>query len=296
MSLTPEQKFRITRDELLGDDHVIHSLEEGRALHSRLIELRVALIEREVTMMMPHYRGEHVHGWDIQPGIFRPPISAPDAKTGNALELQAINEFEKAVDQAYGKGKLRELFHKEKFGREWDLRFQAQHAGIKTTLIDWTPEITSALYFATEESVNPKKEAADGQVWVLVIPEDYILGHNTWPERDTYYDIDPSTLTQNCIINSPSYLDQIENRLFEFRMYRQKGRFMMPARERIHIPINNQPEMDTFLLRYRVPAANKTSIRAELAAVGLDRQAMYIDESALAGDLVTQVNHSVFGI
>jgi len=292
--MTIEQAFEQTKNEIVGDNIIITSAEEADQLHEKFIKLKTELFFRGIFEIMPHYRGEQFYGWDIRPGIFRLPLNVSDAKTGKALEQAAINEFENTIHQKVGTNVLRDLFNNEKHGKDWDLLFQAQHAGIKTTLTDWSAFIISALYFATEESANKTIEESDGQLWNFLVPTINILGHSNYPERNTYYDLNPFDMKETFLINPSSYLDQIEDRIFEYRMYRQKGRFVMPSNDTCHIPLNQQPELQKFMVKAKVPAEFKQKIREDLANRGVTRQTMYIDENPNRQDLITQVNTTVF--
>ena len=91
------------------------------------------------------------------------------------MEQKAIYEFEKIINEKIGKDVFRDLFNKYKYGKEWDLLFQAQHAGIKTTITDWTDSIETALYFATEKSKDANIEIFNCQIWCYMVPKEKIL-------------------------------------------------------------------------------------------------------------------------
>jgi hypothetical protein len=295
--MTREEAFEQTKQAIIGDNILITSVDDAEALHKRFIELRTQLaVYMQLVEIMPHYRGEQVYGWDIRPGIFRPPLTIADAKAGKDFERKAVSEFEKVIVDKVGKKIFRDLFNNEKHGKDWDLLFQAQHAGVKTTLTDWSPEIISALFFATEESNNHDIEKSDGQLWNFIIPVQNIYGHNTFPTRDTFYNLDPFDLKETVLINPSSYLDNIQDRIFEYRMYRQKGRFVMPSAASCHIPLNQQTELQKFLIKARIPSEFKQKIREELAERKVIRANMYIDENPNRQDFITEVNRKVFGI
>ena len=96
------------------------------------------------------------------------------------------------------------------------------------------------------------------------------------------------------LINPSSYLDQIEDRIFEYRMYRQKGRFVMPSNDTCHIRLNQQPDLQKFILKAKIPAKFKQRIREELASRHVTRQTMYIVENLKRQDLITELNTNVF--
>lgn len=292
--MTQEEAFELTKAEIIGDNLIITSVEEAERFHERFIELRTALFFRQIIEVMPHYRGEQNSGWDIRSGIFRPPLTITDPGIGKELEKKAVQEFENVIKQKVGPNVLREIFNNEKHGKDWDLLFQAQHAGVRTTLTDWSAFIVSALFFATEESKIREIEEADGQLWCFIIPIINILGHGSFPSRNSFYDLDPFDMKGTYMINPSSYLDDIQNRIFEYRMFRQKGRFVMCSNDSCHIPLNKQPHLQKYLFRLQIPAKYKKAIREELAARDVVRANMYIDENPARQDLITGINKTVF--
>lgn len=292
--MTREEVFEKTKQEIIGNNLTITSASDADNLHDLFIKLRTELFFRRIIEIMPHYRGEQNFGWDIRSGIYRPPLKITDPKIGKELEQKAIQEFEKVIHEKVGVKTLRDLFNKEKHGKDWDLLFQAQHAGIKTTLTDWSAFIISALFFATEQSANENIEKADGQLWCFIIPTINILGHNDYPERNTFYDINPFDVKSTFLINPSSYISEIEERIFEYRMYRQKGRFVMASNDTCHIPLNQQDELQKFILKARIPSEFKPKIREELAKRGVTRETMYIDETPSRQDLITEINNKIF--
>jgi hypothetical protein len=289
-----EQLFEKARLEVINGLDTITSIQDAEKFHMLLIQLRVKLFQDFGWDMMPHYRGEQNFGWDIRCGIFRPPLKVPDAETGKMIEKRAITDFETAVKNKWGNSVFRDIFNHEKHGKEWDLLFQAQHAGIKTTLTDWSAEMITALYFATEESNVEEYEKADGQIWTLMTPTSWILGHNTWPERETFYDLDPFAMTKPCLINVASYLDDMDKRIYEQRMYRQKGRFIISEADKCDTPLNSREEFKHLIHRLRIPAAKKKAIRNELSSRGITTDYMYIEQNEERGQLINATNKILF--
>ena len=289
-----DEAFELKKQQFIGDDLIMTTVEEANAFHSKFIKLRSELFKDRIMEIMPHYRGEQNSGWDIRPGIFRPPLKINNPKTGKQLEEKAIQEFETVIKEKVGQNVLREIYNIEKYGKEWNLLFQAQHAGVKTTLTDWSAEIISALYFATEESLNESIENSDGQLWCFIIPVNYILGHNGYPQKDTFYNLNPFDMKGTYLINSAFYITDIENRIFEYRMYRQKGRFLISSNDTCHIPINKQEELKKFIFQIRIPAEFKKTIRKELTLQGITRAYMFIEEKTEKQDLITEINKTVF--
>ncbi|MEI9943298.1 MAG: FRG domain-containing protein [Chitinophagaceae bacterium] len=283
-------------EPFIGKELIITSASEADKIHQKLIDFRVDLFKKGIGEFMPHYRGEQKLGWDIRPGIFRPPFHGLDSAKGKLLEQQGIKEFEKTIHDKIGKEALRSLFNNEKYGKNWDLLFQAQHAGVKTTLTDWTAFIISALYFVVEESKDPVIENSDGQLWCYMTPDEQIASHDSFFPEGSIYNINPFDLKNGVLINPSSYLHEIDKRVFESRMYKQKGRFIISSNDLCGIPLNNQEEFAQYLLKFRIPSENKKSIRDELVERGITRDYMYVDESPVNQDLITEINTRVFAI
>lgn len=291
--MTMIEAFENAKKEIIGEDITITSLEEGEELHKKFIALRskLSILDLNIMDVMPHYRGEQNIDWDIRSGIFRPPLNITDPTVGKQLEKKAVNEFEKVIVEKVGAATFRDLFDKEKYGKDWDLVMQAQHAGIRTTLTDWSPEIVSALYFATELSDKAEIENADGQIWCLITPTQWIFGHNN---HKSIFGLDPYNMGRFVMINPSALLDDLQDRIFEYRMYRQKGRFVMPSNASCHIPLNKQKVLIPFIIKAKVPSEYKQKIRDQLAGRDVIRTKMYIDENPDRQNLITEINNSVF--
>lgn len=289
-----EDLFVSIHHEAMTGIDTISSLAEAEALHKKLLEVRQIFFSKTQLGVMAHYRGEGFYGWDIRPGIFRPPLKITDPSVGKGLEQKAIEEFESTIRNKVGPHALRTIFNSQKYGKDWDLLFQAQHAGIRTTLTDWSAEVTTGLFFATEESQDPAIETADAQLWYYMVPECLILGDNDYPVRDTFYDMNPFKMPFSYLINASTYLPEIDKRIFEYRMFRQKGRFVMSASQICNIPLNKQEYIDQFIFRLRIPQQFKNPIREQLGKRKMTRDELYIEETKQSRQLITDINTSVF--
>lgn len=245
---------------------------------------------------MPHYRGEQYFGWDLMPNIFRIGDLATDKAKAKQLEKQGWQEFENVIKANFGNDALRTIFDNEKHGKDWDLLMQAQHASVKTRLLDWSPNVYAPLYFATERNADPKIENSDAQFWVFMVPFESIKSHNDYPVRDTFYDQDPQALSQGCMINVSIFLDELDKRKYEVRMYHQKGRFYVSEDASCHLPLNKQPALQPLLFRFRVPAKFKEPIRNELDARGINYDYLFGSANPAHQALMDSINKKVFGL
>jgi hypothetical protein len=234
--------------QYLGEDLVITSLADALQLHEKFIKIRMALMLKCGFDIMPHYRGEQQFGWDIEPGIFRNRNDL-DGQTAKKLEQEAIKLFEKKMTGRYGEKTLKTFFNNRIYGREWGLLFQAQHAGIKTTLTDWTAAILIALYFATELH----QEDNDGQLWCLLLPTQNLLIQESQNDPRSLFNINPFDVKRIHLINPTISLDGIDNRIFEKRMSNQGGRFLTLPSKICNIPINKYIEVKEYIIRITIP-------------------------------------------
>ena len=278
----------------LGIPQEISSVQDGLNLHSVMVQIGVKLHFAQDPLAMPHYRGEQKFGWDITPGISRVVSKKATVDEARQLEKRALEEFEMEVTTKISKEALRTLFYNEKHGKDWDLLFQGQHAGIKTSLLDWTPEIRQGLFFATEESKVEYIENSDGQLWVFLARFNTIKSHNEFPVKDSFYEQDPSSLSEGYLINSTIFLDDLEHRLFESRMYKQKGRFYLSSKENFGIAMNKQKEVAPLLFRFIIPASYKAVIREELKERGITREYLYVEENPAHQAIVDGVNQKIY--
>jgi hypothetical protein len=66
------------------------------------------------------------------------------------------------------------------------------------------------------------------------------------------------------------------------------------SKDNCHIPLNQQVELKKYILRVRIPAEFKSTIRQELAKLRVTRETMYIDETPSRQDLITEINTNIF--
>jgi len=280
--------------ELTSDEIVIASLRDAEILHCNLCRICNECND----LFMPHYRGEQFYGWDISSGIFRPNLKSMDVEQGKILEKKAILEFERVITEKIGDRALRNIYNKTPYGHDWDLLFQSQHAGIKTTLTDWTNQNTRALYFAVEESPKPEIENSDAQFWCFMAPIDHLKNVQRGNSLDgNFFHLDPFEIDQFMMIDPSVYLDNLNERIFEYRMMRQLGKFWVQPRALTNVPFNQIPEFQNLLLRVRIPAESKARIRKELenAPNSLTKEHLFYEENPEYDDLIKGINERVFG-
>lgn len=272
----------------------IKNLNDIERFHDELINIRVNLRFQIGMEVMPHYRGEQNYGWDIIPGIFRPPF-APNMDLGKAREIEkkGAEIFKERVIERYGEEQL--FKHSIKpYGEIWDLLFQAQHAAVKTNLIDLSTSSVSSSFFMSEP--NPGLDTADGQLWGILVPSEFIYNETSDYDKLVYPEFNPFALERGFVCNVPTYITDIDQRTYQFRLFRQHGRLFASSDANLHIPLNQKEFWKDMMVRVRVPAEAKKTIFKELAERGIDRDSMMHTESEEADKMINEINRMLMGI
>ena len=269
----------------------IKNLQDVRNFHDELIKVRVDLILNNGFYVMPHYRGERKYGRDVVPGIFRPPFSTDiDLKQARKIEENGALIFKKKVIEKYDESLV--FKHSVKpYGEIWDLLFQAQHAGVKTNLIDLSTSSILSSFFICEPSI--KHENSDGQLWSLLVPTEFIFNETSEYDKFCYPELNPYVLDKSFVCNVPTYIDDIDERTYQFRLFRQNGRLFASSNVDLDVPLNKKDFWKNLMLRVRVPADVKKIIFEELVEAKIDRKKMMIIESPEADKIINDVNNEM---
>ena len=146
------------------------------------------------------FRGLPNKNYELIPPLFYPPVS----QNPKEKETQILNEFLNATNFGIDKNPNQ---------RVWLNAFYARHWGLKSRLIDWTIDLSVALYFMLQNS--GKENAA-----LFVLPKSSLDFINEIP-NETYFEF-----KQTAILHPPFFLDDIavigsKNRFI------QNGRFLI---------------------------------------------------------------------
>ena len=266
---------------------VIKSVEDANSLHKKLIDFGWELSINGIAEIMPHYRGEQDSNWDIRSGLFRDKMIDCTPENGKELEKKLVKKFEYKIIEKYGVNIIRNISIKGKYTKEWDLLFQAKHAGVKTTITDWSCDIDRALFFATEFSKDSSIENSNAQIWCLITPCNFIVGDS---DEATFYDKSPYEIKSTYLINSPYHACEYNENIFEQRMAMQGGRFIIDPIKECNVPLNLRGNLKPLLLRGIIPAIHKQNIREELENNGLNRNFMLVKESDEMESLIKNIN------
>lgn len=273
------------------ESYEIKNLQDVRNFHEELIRVRTDLRFTVDIDVMPHYRGEQNYGWDILPGIFRPPFANEiDLNKSREIEKNGAEIFKQKVIDKYGEKQI--FKHSIKpYGEDWDLLFQAQHAGVKTNLIDLSTSSVLSSFFMCEPS--EKHENSDGQLWGLLVPSEFIYNETSDYDKFVYPESNPYDLNISFVCNVPTYIDDIDERTYQFRLFRQHGRLFASRNSDINVPLNKKEFWGNMIFRVRVPAEVKKTIYSELEKAGIDRKSMMIIESEDADNMINEINNEM---
>jgi hypothetical protein len=273
------------------ESYEIKNLQDVKNFHEELIRVRMDLKFSVGVDVMPHYRGEQNYGWDILPGIYRSPFSNEiDLSQSREIEKNGAEIFEKKVIENYGAEQI--FKHSVKpYGEKWDLLFQAQHAGVKTNLIDLSTSSILSSFFMCEPS--DKHENSDGQLWGLLVPSEFIFNETSDYDKLVYPNSNPFDLNKSFVCNVPTYIDDIDERTYQFRLFRQHGRLFASRNADLEVPLNKKEFWKNMMFRVRVPAEAKKTIFKELTEAKVDRESMMIMENEEADNMIDEINNEM---
>lgn len=229
------------------------------------------------------YRGQQDYDW---------PLNSNLARSFKSSNIDFYPLQQKVIDSFESRNIKRENIGKNAFSKEWDYLCQAQHAEIKTTLLDITTDIRKALFFATEKSKDPKIENSDAALWCIFMPK-----AKTKTEEEVY-NLNPLDLKENIAVYKPLLIDGIKNsdRILENRMYNQSGGFIAIKPDDIKNNIEDIDEFEGLIHRVLIPKEFKERIRNQLAIECICRKKMYVEETDEIRKIAAEVNQEVYNI
>jgi len=143
--------------------------------------------------------------------------------------------------------------------KDWFYYIQAQHFRLPTRLMDWSRRWEVALMFCVED-----KSAwdDDGQLFAFYCPRRYIINQ---PQMERLNSEKPLEAEGTYMINAPSYqvLTGIDN-IAEKRRLRQHGIMFYQSFENSMIPMEDNQEFSSHLIKFIVPSSTKEAIHKEL--------------------------------
>ena len=108
------------------------------------------------------------------------------------------------------------------------------------------------------------------------------------------YNLDPFNIDKVYLMNPSIFIDNVSERIFEYRMAKQGGRFLVVPNNICNVPINKHDMFKDFLFHIKIPKEFKQSIRQSLTENGITRQQMYVDENPIHDNLIREINNKIF--
>jgi hypothetical protein len=206
------------------------------------------------------FRGHGQSRWDLLPTLCRKsPLSL--------LHKHMVPpEFKQAMVAQY-ESEIVSRFRTQFDLRDWtdiEVLAYAQHHKAPTTLLDWTANPLSALWFAVE---NPQYDCDEGTVFLL-----HLSGESGSDHRIVFA-MPPLCLDGKCghrvhVFQCPHKID---------RSSRQRSLFSHASPTDAFSPLETVENASKQIARFSIPAAEKGNIRRLLTLLGLDPFSIYGD-------------------
>lgn len=234
----------------------------------------------------PIYRGHKRDTYFLEPSIVRY-IKNPEQL--RLKEKEILDLFYKLLGDKNKTCILSSPFLNAEFHNVWLKLFQAQHLGLPTRLMDWTPGPDIALYFATErdERESEDDDSFHGIVWMLPCNQGEMIEYDNEFKLQTE---SPFEFKQTKIIN-PSFLysDDFREKLPEQRRFYQGGRFTIQSYDLCIKPLEFQKD---FLNRFQRIVINKDAkkgIRDKLNEMNVNWDSLYRKTDSEIKDIVDEI-------
>lgn len=172
-----------------------------------------------------------------------------------------------------------ELWEKYKYGREWTVRFQYQHLGLPTRLLDWSASHKTALYFAVEDKRYWEK---DGQFWIYQSKDEVFYSQ----EHLDYLNTSINNISGISFINQPT----VDNpTIGEERRRNQNGIFSVQDLESAIIPFEEQKNLKGILTKIIVDGNSKEQIFEELNEDDINHRKMYLQKFPVIDEIINSL-------
>ncbi len=215
------------------------------------------------------YRGQANTAWKLTPSLAR----HPDA---TLQERNLMKRFQQST---------RPLLPIVPEGKEtWEWLFLMQHHRVHTRLLDWTESPLVALYFAVHDDA-PENDTWDGAVWQL--DPHQLNRHANQNFRDDPTELPAFGVDSKLDNYMPERIEAAANMKpiaaigprTSSRMSAQLGTFTITHKD--HTPIEDVADA-SHIMKYEIPAANKSEIRRVLDILQYNRLRLFPDLDAAA--------------
>lgn len=220
----------------------------------------------------PWWRGQDCYHWSrasarwrLLPGVYRTEEDRiNEVKNHNEFRLQAKSRWTACPGGDNNVGWL----------------CLAQHQGLPTRLLDWPVSHLVAIYFAVRDrnlwerdgvlwALNPVRLNAESGMRML-LPGESPIREVAWPAFS-----ESPVLDKRVLAFMPQHIDM--------RMTNQHTVFTIHGNDAM--ALDEQPDKDAFLRRFRIPAKQKTDIEWELRLSGVLEHILFPDLDGLARHL-----------
>lgn len=227
------------------------------------------------------FRGQGQDSWKLESNIVR---KIKDPIEIKRVEKQIVKEFHDELLKNGLSKSIQTGFLGGKFHSGWLLLQQAQHYGIPTRFMDWTPNWETALFFAVS---NPKDDIYDGQFWIYFVQREQLHVDGS---SATYYDSDPYEFQDSIFLNASGFLsDDYLSKIAMRRVARQNGRFLIQPYHLLNTPLESNPEHSIHLHKILIPKSAKAAIREELKQLGYTNNNLYVIDEPLIEQIKTEL-------
>ncbi len=178
---------------------------------------------------------------------------------------------------------------------EWEWMFLMRHYGLPSRLLDWTENPLAGLYFATEPDEGRERE--DGALWCL-LPVQLNRWSLGWPDDSLALPMFTEDAAEFSLGENLGLLNYLPSRI---RRPRASAEPLAPAAAiSIRTSKRIQAQLGVFTIhhagrgpleasgdqrhvwRFRIPAAQKAAIRAELRRIGITRLTLFPELDSVA--------------
>ena len=238
------------------------------------------------------WRGHAKIDWALAPGGFR--------KRPSGLAYNPTSLFNNFKMRATGR-----LGHRKTPSSDIDWLFLSQHYGLPTTVLDWTENPLTALFFAVGDGAH---EESDACLWALSptkLNVEYADPANPGTSQRGLIDPDERPV-QAIVMKTIGFKDEaIRNRIFpevpeelglpslpqvialasmemDERIVAQTGRFTLHGSSSPLDCLNGKEE---FLRKFTIPSLAKKKLRNMLNLMGIRRWTLFPDLQSLASEL-----------
>jgi hypothetical protein len=212
----------------------------------------------------PMWRGQdRFDDWPLVPKVYRSEEAA-------RWEHSMVAEFRFQAKTRYA--------HGPSDGDRAGWLFLMQHYGLPTRLLDWTDAVLCAAYFAVRE-----RTPQDGLLCAL---DPMVLNGQQGRGMKILTPLsEPARLLIEAIFEEPHPATRRARILaigadqIDLRMTVQQSAFTIHGNP---TPLEDLDKSDSFLVKYRIPQADKAYIADELAMLGINEASLFPDLDALA--------------